>query len=73
MHGAENQIKLPRKNVVSIIEAEQVKLTKLIDSTRLKIKRVCKEMLTLQPNLTDMDPPTVKLLLAERDDKRIQE
>ena len=59
-------IKLPRKNAVQAIEAEQAKLIKLIDTTRDEIKAKTRELLTLQPNLTDMDPYTVELLLRER-------
>ena len=59
-------VKLPRKNIVQIIEDEQAKLVKLIDETRAKIKNKTRELLTLQPNLSDMDPYTVKLLLAEQ-------
>ena len=53
-----------------MIEAEQTKLIKLIDETRNQIKAKTRELLTLQPNLSDMDPYTVKLLLAENEKKR---
>ena len=59
-------VKLPRKNAVSMIETEQVKLAKLIEETRNKIKDKTRELLALQPNLTDMDPFTVELLLREQ-------
>ena len=59
-------IKLPRKNAVQAIEAEQAKLIKLIDATRKEIKDTTRELLELQPSLTDMDPYTVQLLLKER-------
>lgn len=62
----ELSIKLPRKNAVGLIEADQAKLMKLIDSTRAEIKSTARELLALQPNLTDMDPVTAKLLLAEQ-------
>ena len=58
--------KLPRKNAVQMIENEQGKLMKLIDDTRNSIKEKTAELLTLQPNLSDLDPYTVKLLLAEQ-------
>ena len=59
-------VKLPRKNAVQMIEAEQTKLTKLIEETRSNIKQKTRELLTLQPNLSDMDPFTVELLLREQ-------
>ena len=59
-------VKLPLKNAVSMIETEQVKLAKLIEETRNKIKDKTRELLALQPNLTDMDPFTVELLLREQ-------
>ena len=67
-------VKLPRKNAVHRIETEQVKLTKLIDETRAKIKAKTRELLFLEPNLTDMDPYAVDLLLAEQKkmDKKIK-
>ena len=52
-------IKLPRKNAVQVIEGEQAKLIGLIDKTRREIKAKTRELLVLQPNLTDMDPYTV--------------
>ena len=64
------QVKLPRKNAVDLIESEQVKLTKLIDDARNEIKQTSRDLLALQPNLTDMDPFTVKLLLEEQKSKR---
>ena len=59
-------VKLPRKNAVAMIESEQVKLTKLIDEARSGIKEKTRQLLALQPNLTDMDPFTVQLLLSEQ-------
>ena len=61
-HG-ELIVKLPRKNLVSIIEQEQTQLTTQIDSVRDEIKLKTHKLLELQPNLTDMDPYVVKLLL----------
>ena len=52
-------VKLPRKNAVHMIEAEQTKLMKLIDETRAKIKEKTRELLKLSPNISDMDPYTV--------------
>ena len=52
-------VKLPRKNAVHMIEAEQTKLIKLIDETRAKIKEKTRELLKLSPNISDMDPYTV--------------
>jgi len=49
-----------------MIEAEQVKLTTMIDKCRSEIKQTTRDLLGLQPNLSDMDPYTVKLLLAEQ-------
>ena len=48
-----------------MIESEQVKLAKLIEEARGKIKDKTRQLLELQPNLTDMDPFTVELLLRE--------
>lgn len=66
-------VKLPRKNAVALIEAEQVKLTAMIDKTRQEIKQTTRDLLSLQPNLTEMDPATVSLLLAEQKVKMIVE
>ena len=60
------QVKMSRKNAVALIESEQVKLGKMIDKAREEIKQTTRELLTLQPNLSDMDPHTVKLLLTEQ-------
>ena len=57
---------MSRKNAVALIESEQVKLGKMIDKAREEIKQTTRELLTLQPNLSDMDPHTVKLLLTEQ-------
>ena len=57
--NASLMIKLPRKNAVQVIEGEQAKLIGLIDKTRREIKAKTRELLVLQPNLTDMDPYTV--------------
>ena len=56
-------IKLPRKNLLNIIETEQGKLAKLIEEARKKLKQKTSDLLKLQPELTDMDPFVVKLLL----------
>ena len=56
---------MPRKNILSLVEGEQVRLVKEIDNVRAKIKEKTRELLALEPNLTDLDPPTVKLLLSE--------
>lgn len=58
-------LRLPRKNLLSIVEGDQVKLNKLIDETRNDIKKKVKELLILTPNITEMDPYVVKLLLKE--------
>ena len=59
-------VKLPRKNAVQVIEADQARLLKLINETRDAIKAKTRALLQLQPNLTDMDRHTVELLLRER-------
>lgn len=58
-------IKLPRKNILAIVEGDQVKLNKLIDDSRNDIKKKLKELLELSPNVSEMDPYVVKLLLKE--------
>ena len=58
-------IKVPRKNAVSIIELDQVRIAKEIEENRKETKNKTRQMLALQPNLTDMDPYSVKLLLEE--------
>ena len=40
-------------------------MAKEIDDVRAKIKAKTRELLALEPNLSDLDPPTVKLLLSE--------
>ena len=51
-------IKLPRKNIISMIEAEQVKLNGLIDKARTDIKQKIKDLIALGPDLSseEMDP-----------------
>ena len=66
-------VKLPRKNAVHMIEAEQAKLTGLINDTRAQIKQKTSELLKLSPNISDMDPYTVKLLLAEQKKEKKKE
>ena len=41
------QLKLPRKNAVAMIEAEQVKLGILIDKAREEIKQTARDLLVL--------------------------
>ena len=60
---------MPRKNILAHIEGEQVKLTKLIDETRAQIKTVARQLLCLEPNLSDLEPATAQMLLAERNKK----
>ena len=45
--NASIMIKLPRKNAVQVIEAEQAKLIGLIDKTRAQIKSKTRELLEL--------------------------
>ena len=56
-------IKLPRKNLLNLIETEQGKLVKLIEEARRKLKQKTNDLLKLQPELSDMDPYVIKLLL----------
>lgn len=56
-------IKMPRKNMVSLIEDEQKILKDQIDEVRNDLKTKTSELLKIQPALTDMDPYVVKLLL----------
>ena len=37
-------VKLPRKNIVSMLEAEQVKLNELIEKTRNEVKGKVREL-----------------------------
>ena len=68
-------VKLPRKNLVSIIEGEQAILVKQIDKCRNEMKTKTAQLLKMQPELTDMDPYVVKLLLqqSEINQKKNQE
>ena len=56
-------IKMPRKNMVSLIESEQTILKDQIDEVRNELKSKTAELLKIQPALTDMDPFVIKLLL----------
>ena len=58
-------IKLPRKNLLNLIETEQGKLVKLIEESRRKLKQKTNDLLKLQPELSDMDPYVIKLLLQQ--------
>ena len=58
-------VKMPRKNVVSMIEQEQVRLNTLIDKNREDVKARVRDLMTLTPDLTEMDPYVMKLLIQE--------
>ena len=60
-------VKLPRKNVVTMIEAEQVRLNELIDKNRAEVKARARDLMVLGPDLgSEMDPYVLKLLLQEQ-------
>lgn len=42
-------IKLPRKNLVNLVESDQVKLTKAIGDAKAEIKKKIKELTDLNP------------------------
>ena len=67
LDAASNMLKLPRKNVVSLLEQNQVKLTAEIEATRQEQKRVCASLLALQPRLSDMEAGVAAMLLREQD------
>ena len=60
-------MKLPRKNVVAMLEAEQVKLNEVTDKNRQDIKAKVRALNQLGPELAapDMDPYVLELLLRE--------
>ena len=58
-------IKMPRKNLVSLIEKEQKTLVDQIEKVRFELKEKTQLLLKIQPTLTDMDPYVVKLLLQQ--------
>lgn len=58
-------LKLPRKNLVAIVEGDQVKLNKLIEDSRKELKAKIRALTELSPNFTDLDPYVVKLVLKE--------
>ena len=62
IHG-DSFFKLPRKNLLSVIEEEQKVLTEQIDKVRKDMKLRAKQLFMLEPALTDMDPYVVKMLL----------
>ena len=66
-------VKLPRKNIVSMIEAEQVKLNGLIDKARSDIKLKVKDLISLGPDLSseEMDPFVIQLLLRESNKAKV--
>ena len=66
-------VKLPRKNIVSMIEAEQVKLNGLIDKARSDIKLKVKDLISLGPDLSseEMDPYVIQLLLRESNKSKV--
>ena len=66
----DQMIKLPRKNLLGLVEGDQVKINKLIDETRNEIKQKTKILLQENPDLTEMDPYVVKLLLSESKPKK---
>ena len=56
-------IKMPRKNLMNVIEAEQKILLDQITKVRNDMKAKTAELYRLQPAITDLDPYVVKLLL----------
>ena len=63
-------VKLPRKNLLSMLESEQVKLTGLIDKARDSLKSKVRELNGLvgedMLGRGEMDPYVLKLLIQER-------
>ena len=69
MSIGDNMLKLPRKNIIAMVEGEQVSLNKLIDENRQGIKTKIRELFDLsggsQIPLPDVDPYVVGLLVKE--------
>lgn len=59
-------LKMPRKNILAIVEGDQVKLNKLIEEARSDLKKKIKALTELSPNFSDMDPYVIKLVLKEK-------
>ena len=61
-------VKLPRKNVVGMLEKEQVTLNEAIEKNRNLIKAKVRELNSLGPDLAapDMDPYVLELLMKEQ-------
>ncbi len=68
--GGQSLVKLQRKNVLSIVEGEQVKLDKLIEQARKDIKAKVRKLTELNITPQDMDPYVLKLLLKEQKPKK---
>ncbi len=65
-------VKLPRKNLVSMIEQEQVKLNNLIDENRTNCKTKVRDLTVLMggaeqmaQHMGNMDPYVLTLLMKE--------
>ena len=61
-------VKLPRKNLVSILEEEQVRLGELIEKNRAEVKEKVRMLNQMEPDMLrgEMDPYVLEMLLRER-------
>ena len=66
-------VKLPRKNLVSMVEQEQVKLNTLIEENRVKCKAKVRELTQvmggaeeMSRHMGDIDPYVLSLLIKEQ-------
>jgi len=65
-------VKLPRKNIVGMLEKDQVRLNEVYDKNRNLIKAKVRELNSLGPDMVnpDMDPYVLELLMREQKPKR---
>mmetsp|Transcript_11831 Transcript_11831/g.13449 ORF Transcript_11831/g.13449 Transcript_11831/m.13449 type:complete len:140 (+) Transcript_11831:19-438(+) len=63
-------IGLPRKNAYKMVEEDQTNVIKLVTQKRNELKAKIRELITLRPNLVDMDPVVQDLLLKEQEEIR---
>ena len=61
-------VKLPRKNLVGILEGEQVRLGELIERNRGDVREKVRTLNQIEPDMLggEMDPYVLELLLRER-------
>mmetsp|Transcript_31571 Transcript_31571/g.31046 ORF Transcript_31571/g.31046 Transcript_31571/m.31046 type:complete len:95 (-) Transcript_31571:21-305(-) len=68
MNFGEMFVRLPRKNVYKMLEEDQGSVLDLVKEKRNELKKKIRELLELQPKISDMSPIVQGLLLKEQEE-----